>query len=142
MHVVRRQDFPFAGTQWNLGFTASKKLMRFSEDGQFGFMEGSSTGLPVSEIIPANPPEQSSGQVPLRSLVRMPDLGQNAQGAKMKQDVFSLAEGEVVLSWPTPLSADSIEDLKAWLKLMERKIARSTAEEKSDAVKTGENLGG
>ena len=60
----------------------------------------------------------------------------------MKQDVFSLAEGEVVLSWPTPLSADSIEDLKAWLKLMERKIARSTAEEKSDAVKTGENLGG
>jgi hypothetical protein len=116
--------------------------MRFSEDGQFGFMEGSSTGLPVSEIIPANPPEQSSGQVPLRSLVRMPDLGQNAQGAKMKRDVFSLAEGEVVLSWPTPLSADSIEDLKAWLKLMERKIARSTAEEKSDAVKTGENLGG
>jgi hypothetical protein len=43
----------------------------------------------------------------------------------MKQDVFSLAEGEVVLSWPTPLSADSVEDLKAWLQIMERKITRS-----------------
>jgi hypothetical protein len=71
------------------------------------------------------------------NISQMPELGKNAQGAKMKQDVFSLAEGEVVLSWPTPLSADSIEDLKAWLKIMERKITRSTAElsssEKTDA---------
>jgi hypothetical protein len=37
---------------------------------------------------------------------------------------------EVVLSWPTPLSADSIEDQKAGLKIMERKITRSTVEEK------------
>lgn len=116
--------------QWEhngiLGLPQSKKLVRFSEDGQFGFVEGSDTGLPTSEIVPADPPEQSlSGQVPLRNVVRMPELGKSAQGAKMKQDVFSLAEGEVVLSWPTPLSADSIEDLKAWLTIMERKIARS-----------------
>lgn len=55
----------------------------------------------------------------------------------MKQDVFSVAEGEVVLNWPTPLSADSIEDLRVWLKIMERKITRSTPElsasEKTDA---------
>ncbi len=55
----------------------------------------------------------------------------------MKQDVFSLAEGEVVLSWPTPLSADSIEDLKAWLKIMERKITRTAAPaDSTDAAET------
>ena len=45
----------------------------------------------------------------------------------MRQDIFSLAEGTVSIQWPTPLSAESIEDLKDWLKIVERKIARSVA---------------
>jgi hypothetical protein len=68
----------------------------------------------------------------------MPELGKNPQGAKMKQDVFSLAEGEVALRWPTPLSADSIEDLKAWPRIMERKITRSAAEEKNDGARNAQ----
>jgi len=115
--------------QWEhngiLGLPQSRKLLRFSEDGQFGFVEGSGTGLPVSELVPADPPEQTSPFAPSSPLRGMMDFGGRDQGAKMKQDVFSLIEGEVVLSWPTPLSADSIEDLKAWLKIMERKITRS-----------------
>jgi len=43
----------------------------------------------------------------------------------MRQDVFSLTEGEVVLSWPTPLSEESISDLEVWLELIKRKISRS-----------------
>jgi hypothetical protein len=127
--------------QWEhngiLGLPQSKKLTGFSEDGQFGFVEGGNgTGLPISEIIPAEPPESNPGQNPIRHVLRMPDSsGRNAQGATMKQDVFSLTEGEVVLSWPTPLSADSIEDLKAWLKIMERKITRSQAS--TDPPETG-----
>lgn len=58
--------------QWKhngiLGLPQSKKLVRFSDDGQFGFVEGSSTGLPVSEIIPVEPPEQSSDQTPFSQL--------------------------------------------------------------------------
>ena len=46
----------------------------------------------------------------------------------MRQDVFSLTEGEVILRWPTPLSADSIVDLKDRLKIVERKITRSTTQ--------------
>ncbi len=119
--------------QWEhngiLGLTQSKKLVSFSEDGKFGFVEGGNgTGLPVSEIIPADPPDNPSGQVPLRTLVRMPELGKNAQGVKMRQDVFSLAEGEAVIHWPTPLSPDSITDLEEWLDLVKRKIKRSAAE--------------
>ena len=40
----------------------------------------------------------------------------------MRQDVFSLAEGEAVIHWPTPLSPDSIADLEEWLDLVKRKI--------------------
>jgi len=115
--------------QWEhngiLGLPQSKKLVRFSEDGQYGFVDGSSTGLPAAELIPAGPPEQPSNQVPLRNLVRMPDLGASAQGAKMRQDVFSLSEGEAVIHWPSPLSADSVSELEDWLDLVKRKIKRS-----------------
>ena len=116
--------------QWEhngiLGLPQSKKLLRFSEDGKFGFVEGSTTGLPASELIPAGPPEYVSHQ-PLLNAYQRELERERSQGPKMKQDVFSLAEGEVVLSWPTPLSADSIEDLKSWLKIMERKISRAQA---------------
>ena len=40
----------------------------------------------------------------------------------MRQDVFSLTEGDVVLIWPTPLSTESIQLVKDWLKIVERKI--------------------
>jgi len=124
--------------QWEhngiLGLRQSKRLLRFSDDGQFGFVEGDDkTGLPVAEIIPADPPQQTPPFVPVSPLHGM-DFGKRDQGAKMKQDVFSLAEGEVVISWPTPLSPDSIQDLKDWLKIVERKIARSTVEEKPDSL--------
>jgi hypothetical protein len=43
----------------------------------------------------------------------------------MKEDVFSLAEGDVTLQWPVSISADSYQDLEDWTKLMLRKIKRS-----------------
>jgi hypothetical protein len=122
--------------QWEhngiLGLPDSRKLLRFSENGQFGFVEGSDTGLPVSEIIPADPPEQMPPFTPSSPLHRMADSGKRDQGAKMRQDVFSLAEGEAVIHWPTPLSTDSIADLEEWLDLVKRKIKRSAAIESAD----------
>lgn len=114
--------------QWEhngiLGLPQAKKLVGFSEDGQFGFVEGSTTGLPVSEIISTEPPEQPSRMVPLRTLLRA-ELPRSSEGATMRQDVFSLAEGEAVIHWPSPLSPDSIQDLEEWLELVKRKIRRS-----------------
>ena len=42
----------------------------------------------------------------------------------MKEDVFTLAEGDAVLQWPTTISPESYTDLKDWLDLMLRKIER------------------
>jgi len=59
----------------------------------------------------------------------------------MRQDVFSLAEGEAVINWPTPLCEDSIKDLEEWLELVKRKIKRSASDsEKSKTLETWEKL--
>ena len=43
----------------------------------------------------------------------------------MKQDTFSLDEGQAVIQWPANMSEDSFDDFKAWLKLLEKKIGRA-----------------
>jgi len=71
--------------------------------------------------------EEAPGNSP-KPLVTPPltrSIAISSGSATMRQDVFSLAEGDVVLSWPTPLSAESIEEVKDWLKIAERKIVRS-----------------
>jgi hypothetical protein len=47
----------------------------------------------------------------------------------MRQDVFSLAEVQVTIQWPSTLSKESFEDTADWLKILERKIGRSVSEE-------------
>jgi hypothetical protein len=48
--------------------------------------------------------------------------------AGMKEDVFTLKEGDVVLQWPERLSVESYLDLETWAQLMLRKIKRSVEE--------------
>lgn len=51
----------------------------------------------------------------------------------IKEDVFSLDEGAVVLQWPERLSKASAEDLQDWLELIGRKIRRAASSAASDA---------
>lgn len=44
---------------------------------------------------------------------------------RMREDVFSVPEGRVTLQWPAELSAESIQDIKDWLEIAQRKIERS-----------------
>ncbi|HEV2987140.1 MAG TPA: hypothetical protein VG759_01765 [Candidatus Angelobacter sp.] len=54
--------------QWEslgmLRLPEAKRLQGFSEDGQFAFVEGSDTGIPSSEIIPAEPPAHEAPKPP------------------------------------------------------------------------------
>lgn len=47
--------------------------------------------------------------------------------AGMNEDVFSLAEGAIVLQWPARLSTVSAADAQDWLELIGRKIKRAAA---------------
>lgn len=44
----------------------------------------------------------------------------------MNEDVFSLAEGAIVLQWPGRLSKVSAADAQDWLELIVRKIKRAS----------------
>ncbi len=123
--IINIGDF----VQWESGgqlkFPEPKRVTGFSEDGQYFFVEGQKAGFPINEAIREEPPVST----PKSLMPTIHRLVERAGVSTMKQDVFSLAEGEVVLSWPTPLSQASIEDLRDWLKIVERKITRSTMNE-------------
>lgn len=109
--------------QWEPGgilqFQEPKSITSISGDGKFAFVEGSSTGLPVNELIPQPKPDRVSAEHTMIS---------SSFKSSMRQDVFSLNEGTCTIQWPTNLSPESLQDLKDWLKIVERKIARSTSD--------------
>jgi hypothetical protein len=50
----------------------------------------------------------------------------------MKEDVFSLKEGDVVLQWPGQISAESYQDLEDWAAIILRKIKRGIGAKTED----------
>ena len=52
-----------------LGLPEAKRFAGFTPDGHFGFVEGSMTGLPISELIPADPPEGESSTTPSTKII-------------------------------------------------------------------------
>lgn len=115
--------------QWEpkgiLQFPEPKRITSISADGNFAFVDGNGTGVPVAELTLQQKPAKVQMNHPVSPLAK----------SAMRQDIFSLPEGTVTIQWPTPLSADSIQDFKDWLKIVERKVARSTEttpQERSD----------
>ena len=113
-------DFVQWESQGAFQFLEPKRIRAISTDGTHVFVDGSPTGLPVSQLsrttAPLGAAQPSESRIPL------------SPNKDMQEDVFSLSEGRVVIQWPAPLSAESIQDLKDWLKIVERKITRSVKE--------------
>lgn len=107
------------------------RIVEFSEDGLYAFVDGSGTGLPVVELARAEEVKHGSAIHQDRPL-KSPRPAVQATGTPVpppapgiRQDVFSLSEGQAVLRWPETLSPESFEDFKGWLQLVLRKVARS-----------------
>ncbi len=121
---VKIGDYIQWESQGMMQFHDPKRVTRFADEGGFLFVEDCNTGIPIAEVTvveaPVIPPKVGAITPPQRE-IRRPAGG----SANMRQDVFSVDEGEVVLSWPVALSQESITDIKEWLKIAERKITRS-----------------
>lgn len=63
-----------------------------------------------------------------------PDPPSPAPMIGSRHDVFSLAEGPVTIQWPAALSAESYEDLSAWLDILKRKIGRSVKKDEQESA--------
>ncbi len=61
--------------------------------------------------------------------VKPPAPDQKPPKPGMKQDIFTVDEGELVVQWPAELSKNSFEDIKDFLAILERKIQRTVNSE-------------
>jgi hypothetical protein len=107
-------------------FRQLKKVEKFSDDGKYAFLDGEKTGAPVDELevgeAPAVAPPPSLRWT--RAQLQAPN-----GGSVMRDDVYSLDDGrQVVISWPSPLPVYEAENIKAWLAIVEKKIARSASQ--------------
>jgi hypothetical protein len=123
-YVPQVGDYVQWESQGAVQFREPAKVLSISTDRTHVFVEGTATGLPVNQLTRVDAPFKESLPDSARiARLPLPLLPQKT----MQEDVFSLSEGRVVIQWPAPLSAESIADLKDWLKIVERKITRSTA---------------
>lgn len=89
-----------------------------SDDDDLDDSEMSSGGENAMKTLQNRPQERSpvAGGAPQLSKTTL---------VGMRQDTFTLDEGQVVLQWPEKLSSESFEDFQSWIELQLRKIKRS-----------------
>lgn len=137
---VSRGQEPKIGdyVQWESGgvlrFEKPEQIIGISPDGTYAFVESSSTGLPMNELIVQE--KAPVTDVPPSSPPHNPLYRQLSSKATL-QDVFSSSEGSVTVEWPASISPDFFQDVKDWLKILERKIGRSVKEEKAADIQSG-----
>jgi len=109
------------------GFIADfKKTIAFAKLGTTDIVRAAGAAARVAESD-ADKDEDENGSGVGSSQERRPR--RRPMQAGMKEDVFTLEEGPVVLQYPETLSQESFEDLESWLTLVIRKAKRSIRDE-------------
>jgi hypothetical protein len=124
-------------SQGMLQFVAPKRVTGISDDSEYVFVEGETTGVPMSQVSKAEPPAQHihGAHIPPGTQLFPPSIshataaGRGGQVAiSVAREVSSLPEGEAMLQWPASISSESVKDLEDWLGLVIRKLKRRYAE--------------
>ena len=115
--------------QWEsqgvLKMPAASKLKGFSPNGDFAFVEGALTGIPVAELISADPPEEE----PLKALPLRPG------GITMKAETFTTGDGITAeIKWPSEITAEAFDDFLYRLEGLKRAVSRAI---KKEIIATG-----
>lgn len=109
--------------QWEhsgmLGFPEPQRIREVSADGAFVFIEGSYTGIPANEMILQPAPLVKPPETPVRI--------QPPSKTYMQEFVVPLSDGlRAVFQWPAMLTQEDVMDLMDSLKILARKIERSS----------------
>ena len=101
-------------------FSEPKLVVGVSDDGEWAFVEDSQTGIPMSELT-----LEAEAQAPEIKI----DPPQNPRYTPQPIDTSvreetSLDEGQVTLTWPSNLSAASVEDFEYWVNGLIKKAKR------------------
>jgi len=119
-------DFVQWESQGTLQFPEDKgrKIVGFSEDRQWAFIEGSDIGIPVEELELVRKvavEQQQTEKTPPKS----PFMAGEKPRSTSKEATFPVEEGQFVLRYPEKLSEDSIEAFEDWLNLILKQAKRS-----------------
>lgn len=115
--------------QWEcqgaLQFETPRRVRWISEDGDWLAVEGSNTGIPMSEVTV----EQSGSKGPPPIPPAQPQAQAEAPPtAGQRKAVFPVSEGDVTFLFPDGMSEDGIEELEAYLAVFLKKEKRKAAE--------------
>jgi hypothetical protein len=115
-------------------FSEPLQVRELSEDGKFAFVNGSQTGIPIEQTIKCDAPigEKETGERGAKITTIPTVLKRPTPKPGMRNDVFTLDEGEVILQWPDHMSPESYEDFEAWLDLIAKKAKRSVGKQEPD----------
>ncbi len=111
-------------------FNPPRKILAFSEDREWAFVEGSQMGIPVSQLTVTELSTETAAKKtitpPANPHYRTPKKEDDAAAEVpgMVREETYLDEGPVRLSWPEDLSADSVDDFEYWVKGLIRKAKR------------------
>lgn len=97
------------------------------EDRSIGSYSGTLSVMPTKQ-------GQSSSPVTLTEGVKT--------ASNMRQEVFTLDSGDVVIRWPSSMSQESYEDFTAWLDILKRKVGRTVQESKAENKEIDETNNG
>lgn len=113
--------------QWKsqgiLQFRTPRRVQSKSADGEYVFVDGIGSGIPVAEVSKAAPPP-----LPRHSAPGGAGSGPELPPTGVQQATMPLPEGDAALQWPKAMSRESFEDFEAWLQLMLRRARRSIVE--------------
>ncbi len=123
--------------QWEsqgvLRMPEARKLTHYSPEGDYGFVDGYATGIPVKELIAGEVPE-AKAHAP--SNVIIPAISKSvtitAGELKMQVDTFALSDGITVqFQWPTEITQDAFEDFVYQLEGLKKRVQRAVRKEAS-----------
>lgn len=127
--------------QWTSGgadqFPEPRRVIGLSEDGQWAFVDGNPTGLPMNELttVPTPAPTTSAQATPPANPFS------RVQHPGVATERMALNEGPVELTMPEKLEPESVSDFRQWLEdLPSRAHRRSGGANRSLPLPSGGTL--
>ncbi len=125
--------------QWESGgalqFERPTRVRLISTDGQWVAVDGSTTGIPMSQVIVEQPAPPNQPQPPMFPLgFGEPPVSQATATTEERKAVIPLDEGDVTLIYPKNMTPDGFETLAAYLAILLRREG-AAAKKRADAIK-------
>jgi hypothetical protein len=130
-YIAKVEDY----VQWEhngvLGLPEPLRVREVSPDGNYAYLEGQNGAVPITELVFEVPPPRREVHnvvevTPLAPTIRA-TIQEPVAKPFVQEFIVPLADGrKAVFQWPSVLSQDDVDDLLDSLKILERKISRST----------------